>query len=188
MDKLTQDQGQLLLLLSILQFTKKIQNGKSIHCLQAALQIHWLKGIQFLSDFLGLAGGPTLYLHDIENALSNLVSAVLWAAGHIKPPPLTMKYGFFNTSEQSTPQDQEPPSLAVGYIPLSTPLPAARLDLNCCVQAHTCLDGMGLLQMIWIFQHHPKLDHILDEVEDPTTHNLRMAGMVDIQLVEALEN
>jgi hypothetical protein len=56
------------------------------------------------------------------------------------------------------------------------------------VQDHTCLDSMGLLQMIWIFQHHPKLDHVLDEVEDPTTHNLRMAGMVEIQLVEVLEN
>jgi hypothetical protein len=41
-----------------------------------------------------------------------------------------MKYGFSNTSEQSAPQDQEPPLLAVGNIPLSTPLPAARLDVS----------------------------------------------------------
>lgn len=41
---------------------------------------------------------------------------------------------------------------------------------------------MGLLHIIWLFRSHPELESQLEQVEDPTDHNLRDAGMVRVQL------
>jgi hypothetical protein len=51
-------------------------------------------------------------------------------------------------------------------------------------RAKTTLSGMGLLQTIWVFQHHPELSEILESVEDPTDYNLRAAGLVKVRLMD----
>ncbi|KAJ6557636.1 hypothetical protein B0H19DRAFT_1261241 [Mycena capillaripes] len=153
----------------------------------------------------------TLHLHDIENALSNLVSSVFWIAGHIHPPPLTLKYGFANNSVGSMSLNiQKPPILEANITTLSQFAPAARLDLSpwavslglgaslillvlailFCGTANirvsrTSLNSMGLLQTLWIFQHHPELSGILEHVEDPTDYRLRAAGLVKVRLLDA---
>jgi hypothetical protein len=48
------------------------------------------------------------------------------------------------------------------------------------------LSGMGFLQIIWVFEHHPELSGILEQVEDPTDYNLRVAGLVKVRLSDAL--
>jgi hypothetical protein len=55
-------------------------------------------------------------------------------------------------------------------------------------QSKKSLDELGLLQAIWLFQHHPELSEILEQVEDPTDHNLRVAGLVKVRLVDALRD
>ncbi|KAJ7192333.1 hypothetical protein GGX14DRAFT_595902 [Mycena pura] len=47
------------------------------------------------------------------------------------------------------------------------------------------LARLGLLQIIWIFEHHPELHEILEQVDDPTDDNLRSAGMVNVCLADA---
>lgn len=46
-------------------------------------------------------------------------------------------------------------------------------------------DGLGLLHTIWFFQHHPDLTEILEQVEDPTDYNLRVAGLIKVRLLDA---
>ncbi|KAF7375766.1 hypothetical protein MSAN_00466200 [Mycena sanguinolenta] len=164
-----------------------------------------------------LASNRTLYLHEIENALSKLISSVFWMAGHIRPPPLTMKYGFANASlsfanSLLVPMSlnlQKPPLLEQQNITLSYTMPAGRLDLNPLAVSiglgaslmllalaitvygtsdirtpPSSLKSMGVLQTIWVFRHHPELSEILDDMEDPTDHGLRAAGMVKVRLLD----
>jgi hypothetical protein len=49
----------------------------------------------------------------------------------------------------------------------------------------SALDGAGFLQAIWLYQHHPQLDKLLHQVDDPTEENLRRAGMVRVRLADA---
>ncbi|KAJ7875788.1 hypothetical protein B0H13DRAFT_2347933 [Mycena leptocephala] len=42
------------------------------------------------------------------------------------------------------------------------------------------LNSMGFLQILWVFEHHPELSEILEQVDNPTEHNLRTAGLVKI--------
>ena len=50
------------------------------------------------------------------------------------------------------------------------------------------LAHLGLLQIIWIFEHHPGLHKILEQVEDPTDDNLRLAGVVNVCLADAFKS
>jgi hypothetical protein len=47
-------------------------------------------------------------------------------------------------------------------------------------------DSLGLLQILWIFERHPYLSDLLEQVEDPTNYNLRDAGLVKVRLLDAL--
>ncbi|KAJ6474251.1 hypothetical protein C8R45DRAFT_935649 [Mycena sanguinolenta] len=98
-------------------------------------------GDVFIMDELGLQPGVadgidvttnrTVYLHEIENALSNLIASVFWIAGHIRPPPLTMKYGFQNGSVGViTANVQKPPILEQKSTTLTQTVPAAKLNVS----------------------------------------------------------
>ena len=39
--------------------------------------------------------------------------------------------------------------------------------------SNPCVNSMRFLQAIWVFEHHPELSGILEQVEDPTEYNLR---------------
>ncbi|KAJ6488838.1 hypothetical protein C8R45DRAFT_929540 [Mycena sanguinolenta] len=143
-----------------------------------------------------LASNRTLYLHEIENALSNLISSVFWIAGHIQPPPLTMKYGFANSSLGAMSLNiQKPPILEQQNITLSHIVPAGRLNVSpwaasiglgaSAMLLVLAITSMGLLQTIWVFRHHPELSERLDDMEDSTDLGLRAAGMVNIRLLDA---
>ncbi|KAJ6491072.1 hypothetical protein C8R45DRAFT_1213169 [Mycena sanguinolenta] len=49
------------------------------------------------------------------------------------------------------------------------------------------IDGIGLLHTIWLYRNHPKLKTLLEQVEQPTTDNLRSAGEVRTRLVATRE-
>jgi hypothetical protein len=42
---------------------------------------------------------------------------------------------------------------------------------------------MGMLHVFWLFRNHPDLADQLEHVEDPTTYNLRAAGMIRVLLL-----
>ncbi|KAJ7819875.1 hypothetical protein B0H13DRAFT_1921498 [Mycena leptocephala] len=102
-------------------------------------------------------------------------------------------------------QQTHPPVLATGNTTVEQAVPAARLDVSIGLGAsillvilvitfsagtsssQPCLSGMGFLHMIWVFEHHPELSGILEQVEDPTTYNLRVAGLVKVRLADALQ-
>jgi hypothetical protein len=46
------------------------------------------------------------------------------------------------------------------------------------------IDGLGVLHAIWLYRNHPELETLIDQVEYPSTQNLREAGMVRVRLVE----
>jgi hypothetical protein len=50
------------------------------------------------------------------------------------------------------------------------------------------LTSMGLLQTIWVFQHHPELRDILEPMEEITEYDLRVTGLVKVRLLDALED
>ncbi|KAJ6452069.1 hypothetical protein C8R45DRAFT_1083520 [Mycena sanguinolenta] len=190
----------------------------------------------------------TLYLHEFENAVSNLIASVFcwrliwlegrriepregmnryrttrasslvvittsnifWIVGHIRPPPLTMKYGFSNGSLGAiTANVQKPPILEQKTTTLTQTVPAARLNVSplaasiglagsvmllilavivCGTSIGTppsCLQSMGLLQSFWVYRHHPELWEINDHLEEPTDRDLRATGLVKIRLLDA---
>jgi hypothetical protein len=44
------------------------------------------------------------------------------------------------------------------------------------------IDGMGLLEIIWLYRNHIELQELLEQVEVPTASNLRRAGLVPTQM------
>ncbi|KAF7377224.1 hypothetical protein MSAN_00142300 [Mycena sanguinolenta] len=176
-------------------------------------------GDAFIMEQLGLrpdvgdSGGVTnrtLYLYEIENALSNLIASVFWIAGNIRPPPLTMKYGFSNGSVGAiTANVQKPPILEQKTTTLTQTVPAARLHVSplaasiglagsvillvlavtvCGTSIRTppsCLQSVGFLQTLWVYRHHPDLWEIIDHLEEPTDRDLRVTGLMNVRLLDA---
>ncbi|KAJ6488764.1 hypothetical protein C8R45DRAFT_1142866 [Mycena sanguinolenta] len=153
----------------------------------------------------------TLYLDEIENALGSLLASALWIAGHIHPSQLMMN---FEASQNATIlmsgddevviyEPGESPVLMTGIVVVTQVNLAARLNISLGLGAstillmlsmvflpevgtpQTLLARMGLLQVIWIVQHHPELQEILEEAQDTTEHSLRAAGLVKIRLLDA---
>jgi hypothetical protein len=53
---------------------------------------------------------------------------------------------------------------------------------------NSCLNTMGFLQILWVFEHHLELSEILEQVEEPTDYNLRVAGLVKVRLLDVLQS
>ncbi|KAJ7452646.1 hypothetical protein FB451DRAFT_1282765, partial [Mycena latifolia] len=153
----------------------------------------------------GVESGPptVLYLHDIENALSNLLASYFWIAGHIHQRRLVTKY---SVSDDGTAAAGTAPVLSVGSTEVSLVEPATRLNLNIIPVSlglgasivasllaiqfvlrsgarGTPLTGMGILHGIWLFRNHPRLEDELENATKPTDRELRAAGMVRVQFL-----
>ncbi|KAJ6506664.1 hypothetical protein C8R45DRAFT_1090347 [Mycena sanguinolenta] len=48
------------------------------------------------------------------------------------------------------------------------------------------LTRLGFLEAIWVFENHPELPEILEQVEDPSDYNLRTAGLIKVRLLDAI--
>ncbi|KAJ7331076.1 hypothetical protein DFH08DRAFT_940256 [Mycena albidolilacea] len=188
-------------------------SGKSFNGWGTYESIDW--GSMYLMQQLGLEpslpsddGGPIkssagqlLYLHDIENAVSNLVASIFWTGGHIHPSSIAMK-GIETTWNIG---HIYPPILSTGNTTVERVVFAVRLNAAIGLGASMLLlilaimfsagthssnphlSSMGFLQIIWVFEHHPELLEILEQVEDPTDYNLRAAGLVKVRLFDAIQ-
>ncbi|KAJ7488819.1 hypothetical protein FB451DRAFT_678936 [Mycena latifolia] len=154
---------------------------------------------------ISLTPGPTLYVHDIENALSALVASLFWIAGHIHPTPLAMKYGS-NSVQDTGDSAMQPPILSASNATLYQDVSGARLNLDIYaisvglgasiilfalgikfwhIRGHLepRLEGIGLLHIMWLTQKHPEVLDQLKQVDEPTDNNLRTVGMIKVQLL-----
>ncbi|KAJ7019086.1 hypothetical protein C8F04DRAFT_353328 [Mycena alexandri] len=142
-----------------------------------------------------------LYLHDIENAVSNLVASTFWIGGHIQP---------IQEMQRLQHDDKIPrPVLSTTSTTVRQDLPAARLDMSVVAvsiglgasivllilaitlsthqnQSILSMYCLGFLHIIWVFQHHPKLSQVLEQVEEPNDCNLRAAGLVTVRLSDVV--
>ncbi|KAJ6549424.1 hypothetical protein DFH09DRAFT_1169263 [Mycena vulgaris] len=144
-------------------------------------------------------------LHELENALSVVVSSMFWTVGHIPPTQGQIARSsdkvrkFWTIEEVSNPLLLLPGSATVEKISTQ-----ARLDLSAGLVASVALlvlslssslfngsakkdsdlsiDGTGILHAIWLYRNHPELETLLEHVEHPTHDNLRQAGMVRTRL------
>ncbi|KAF7330599.1 hypothetical protein MSAN_02460100 [Mycena sanguinolenta] len=156
----------------------------------------------WIASGVDLSSGSMLKLHDIENALANLVASMFWIAGHIHQPSLIQKYEIFEKDSQGG----SAPVLSSGNVEMQVVQSAARLNLNilaislglgasmilCTLavivsqgttQPTNLFNGMGLLHIIWLLRNHPELNAQLEQVEKPRNHALRAAGMIRIQIL-----
>ncbi|KAJ6514660.1 hypothetical protein DFH09DRAFT_1431637 [Mycena vulgaris] len=142
-------------------------------------------------------------LHDLENALSEIVAAMFWTLGHVLPAyGSVVEATMDNNLLRPAP---EPPILLQGNATVTEITAQTRFDLNIVAvavgfAASTCLalislrhsifqkmstnddnltiDGTGILHTIWLYRNHPQLNRVLEQVHHPSDENLRKAGMV----------
>ncbi|KAJ7210826.1 hypothetical protein GGX14DRAFT_394451 [Mycena pura] len=107
-----------------------------------------------------------IYLHNIENALSNLVASIFWAGGNVRPSQSATKVSIGLAGSIVL-------LVLIGWISIGTN------------SFNPYLARLRLLQIIWIFENHPELHEILEQVDDPTDDNLRSAGFVNVCLADA---
>ncbi|KAJ7503703.1 hypothetical protein B0H11DRAFT_2355401 [Mycena galericulata] len=131
----------------------------------------------------------SVMLHDVENALSEVVAAMFWTR-HIAPSQTAGIYGTKETSGYidaiSFPVGGVPqgPILLQGSAIVQAEFPQARLNVVHDHEDNVVIEGIGILHAMWLYQNHPELEAPLEEVEHPTNNNLREAGMVRIRLVD----
>ncbi|KAJ7112172.1 hypothetical protein C8R44DRAFT_741877 [Mycena epipterygia] len=143
-------------------------------------------------------------LHELENALSVIAASMLWTIGHNSPvTPVSVHVSQVNgslvrypDSDQNTPG----PVLLNGTAAVTTTFIRGRLNVMGGLAASIALMllsmpysfppqednddddipiyGTGILHTIWLYRNHPELETSLEQVENPTTDNLRKAGEV----------
>ncbi|KAF8193156.1 hypothetical protein K438DRAFT_1829199 [Mycena galopus ATCC 62051] len=141
-----------------------------------------------------------LQLHDIENALSNLLAMIFWTAGHVELNPWYIKYSL--NVDNGVSEAETVPGLNSGnttitqqetsHVRLSLNLIAVTLGfITSIVQMILCImllwtstghdnniQGNGLLHYIWLWHSCLQFSHSLKEVKQPTEANLRNAGQI----------
>ncbi|KAJ6522153.1 hypothetical protein B0H19DRAFT_1086223 [Mycena capillaripes] len=147
-------------------------------------------------------------LHDVENAVSAIVASMFWT-GHVSPTHRPASLGLQFDPEVGTLQNTladipAPPFLLPGYATVTVVVKLARLEITGGLAVSITLilisgpllrsprgvqddmdvpiDGGGILQAIWLYRSHPELERLLEEVENPTEENLRIAWMIRMQL------
>ncbi|KAJ7613435.1 hypothetical protein FB45DRAFT_1008948 [Roridomyces roridus] len=135
----------------------------------------------------------SVYLHEVENQLATIVASMFWALGHVPAPS-----AYINPSQPFN------VSLLTGQAMVSEPVIQDHLAVKCLVVSLVLLalslrfcrlgrqeggtrkfDGLDVLQTIWLYRDHPELAASLEQVKVPTDGNLRRAGMLRVQLVDA---
>ncbi|KAJ7692092.1 hypothetical protein B0H17DRAFT_1061878 [Mycena rosella] len=145
-------------------------------------------------------------LHDLENALSILVASMFWTLANT-PPAVgdvdgTLDFSFIAEPEAS-------PLILQGNAQVTEIFTQGRLNLSLIAivaglsasillillslpslflpkgyKDGVDIDGTGILQAIWLYRNHPELETLLPQAEEPTTNNLRQAGMVRARLID----
>ncbi|KAJ6548451.1 hypothetical protein B0H19DRAFT_1265288 [Mycena capillaripes] len=147
------------------------------------------------------ATAANITVHDVENALSEVLAAMFWTVGHTAPVhgivdscglnATTLIPCIDNTTERFpllrgtaivteivTKARLDLSLIAVG-IGLAASVALLLLSLPTSVvhkgskdDTDIPVDGTGLLHVIWMYRNHPELETLLRQVDNPTTTNL----------------
>ncbi|KAJ7614487.1 hypothetical protein FB45DRAFT_1110242 [Roridomyces roridus] len=140
--------------------------------------------------------GASVTLHQFENALAELVATMYWTLGHMPPLP-----GYAPESLEANGPPPVAVSLVQGNAMFFADIVEARLDIIAGavisgvlfllslqfslfrkMTDEEVIGGMGPLHIIWLYRNHPELEAEVEQVVDPTTSDLRKAGMVRTRL------
>ncbi|KAJ7454390.1 hypothetical protein FB451DRAFT_1565274 [Mycena latifolia] len=160
---------------------------------------------KYLIEQLDLPGGNSskplrsnVTLHDVENILSTLVASMFWTLGHVSPAdsaPTLRPYVPFLLKSNATADviflevraDLTIIAISVGLAAsialLLLSLPYSLWHRGKENDRDLPLNGTGILHAMWLYRNHPELEKLLEQVEHPTSDNLRSAGMVRTRLV-----
>ncbi|KAJ7496874.1 hypothetical protein FB451DRAFT_1386225 [Mycena latifolia] len=100
-------------------------------------------------------------LHEVENALSSLVTSFLWTEIRLNLSIVAVSVVLV---------------ASIVLTVLALPFIIFQPDAN--GEANVSIGGTGVLHSIWLYRNHPELQTLLPQVDDPTDENLRRAGMV----------
>ncbi|KAJ6589714.1 hypothetical protein B0H19DRAFT_1304122 [Mycena capillaripes] len=164
----------------------------------------------FLTLDLGLAPGSagapaSVTLLEMEASLAKLLASMYWLLGHIQPT-----FGFQTVDKTGTILTNLT-SLVDGHTTVTEHFVRGRLNLSILpvagglaasiillivsvqflqfrgwgrMQGAEQIDGISLLHAIWLYRHHPALETQLKQVDNPTSINLRRAGMERVRLID----
>ncbi|KAF7330652.1 hypothetical protein MSAN_02450400 [Mycena sanguinolenta] len=162
---------------------------------------------EYLMTYLGLNPltnvSSVVSLHDIENALSNLVAMIFWTAGHVQVNPWYIKYsldpngdvpdagafpvldsGNATILQLETTQVRLTSNLIVVIVGLATSVVEMLLCipfLLAAIQHPVGPQSAGLLHTIWLWRNHRGFSPQLRNVHWPRETTLRKAGLIPLQ-------
>ncbi|KZT05120.1 uncharacterized protein LAESUDRAFT_750796 [Laetiporus sulphureus 93-53] len=148
-----------------------------------------MSGIQ-TSEFIVNVLNETLdELHDVtltefEDTLNRLTTSTFWAAAHMLAPDSRGDYLTLTNGSTQVPQTVSRLNLnltaVIFGLSASVVLLAFALYLTCGVtKARHKMDGMGMLHVLWLVAYRPSVLNRIASVGEPTTDELRRAGMMD---------
>ncbi|KAK0204404.1 hypothetical protein DFS33DRAFT_1382291 [Desarmillaria ectypa] len=164
---------------------------------------------QFVMEDLGLHStlldspvrvAPQVALHDLENSISSATAASYWAALYAKAGGLKDDdpYNIANVNNFAV-------NAMSGNATITYPYTATRLNINLLpllaglsasvgllllvfrligtpILGDSGIDTIGVLQILWLMRTRPDLQTIISDVDEPSTDNLREAGMVNTSM------
>ncbi|KAF7302212.1 hypothetical protein MIND_00788100 [Mycena indigotica] len=154
----------------------------------------------------------TVYLHNIENALSELAATTFWTIGHVTPNSFQSSLMHLGAASDGH-TDIISPTLRAGTASIQAHVLQARLELNIIaisigLAASILICGLalryalqtneesvlqreintpGVLQTLWLSQRHSELQKKLVQIHKPSNERLRRAGMVHLKLAQDRE-
>ncbi|KAI0938476.1 hypothetical protein AcV5_000153 [Taiwanofungus camphoratus] len=156
---------------------------------------------QFLLDRLGINpmisnSDINVTLHDFENTLADLIASSYWAAVNLMSPNVSIDdYGtpqeYIGLQSGQAVAAQIAFCLNLNTVPLVIGFGASILLLILAtvmtrVSDHKAgpINTLGVLQVVWLAHEHPVLGERIGQVNEPTTENLREAGMFEFSIAE----
>ncbi|KAJ7167907.1 hypothetical protein C8R46DRAFT_1350814 [Mycena filopes] len=151
----------------------------------------------------------TVFLHELENALGEVVAAMFWTLANIQPTAGNV-LDSTNLGPAYVPPSTAGPTFLAGNATAIQIQARGRLDLSIIAivgglvasvaltllslpssivfhkrveaqEDYIPVDGTGLLHVIWLYRNHPEIEAQLEQVEHPTDENLRRAGMIPVK-------
>ncbi|KAK6978195.1 hypothetical protein R3P38DRAFT_2809379 [Favolaschia claudopus] len=144
-------------------------------------------------------------LHEFENSVSVFLAWMLWTLGNMPPAQWFTSVALKDLKATSNPLCLLPGKSAVTQLILHTRLnlsnvaiiaglvlsiALALLSLPATIfhlrgrnnKSRLPTDGTGILNTIWLYRNHPELETLVYQVEKPSDKNLRLAGMIEVNL------
>ncbi|KAK6981148.1 hypothetical protein R3P38DRAFT_2746115 [Favolaschia claudopus] len=144
-------------------------------------------------------------LHEFENSVSVFLAWMLWTLGNMPPAQWFTSVALKDLKATSNPLCLLPGKLMVTQLTLHTRLNLSNIAIIAGLVLSIALallslpatifhlrgrnntsrlptDGTGILNTIWLYRNHPELETLVYQVEKPSDKNLRLAGMIEVNL------